>query len=100
MDMKDFALARAAAARNLASNVTALLDDFIAGLVDGDGTKKALMELVDIATDESGVLSRCLETIQHTLEQVDAEALKAGEPDYDDIIGDGASEEGGDEGAE
>ena len=98
MEIRDFILARAAAARTSAKTVLDLLDDnIIGGIIEPEEMankkfKEEILSAVEAALDESGLLSRALEVIQHALEQIDPISLKEGEPDYDAIIGDGADE--------
>jgi len=94
MNMKDFILARATAARHIATNMVDLIDELTLQLVDGEGTKKEYLETVEAVLDDSGVLSRCFEVIQQTIEQTDIKTLKEGEPNYDDYIDDGEEDEG------
>lgn len=93
MSARDFVLARAAVARNQASFIVDLIDDFIGSLGAGDEGKEDLISITEDITDETGVLSRCFEAIQHVMEQAQAEEFLAGEPDYDEIIGDADGEE-------
>jgi hypothetical protein len=99
MEIRDFILARAAAARTSAKTILDLLDDNIMGAIvepeemSAKKFKEEIVATVEAATDESGLLSRALEVIAHMLEQTDPATLKEGEPDYDSII---ATEDEGD----
>lgn len=91
---RDNILARAAVARSIATFVTDSIDELIVLLANPDGkkTEKELVNALVDALDNSGHLSRCLEVIEKGLEDIDPQELLTGEPDYDEIIDDGASE--------